>query len=687
MKLGDTIFNGNQFKNVILNSTSYKRLILGVNLVWSYFSIAIKSFKTRISADGGTYEGESILEDRLQEITPSLFDSASLVITPNGVKTSKLYSIKPSDGTGDLSVVRATSATRVNENGLIEIPATNLVLRSEEFNDAYWFKANTVITPNQTLSPINTLTADLISESNTTNNLFYLYSLSPLISVQQGIWYTASVYVKKGIGITAPDIIQMTFNSNRFGSLQYANFNIVSGTITYSQNGNASIKALADGWFRISWTSFATSTGVDNFIPIIFCNNNPTSLRAPVYNGKNTSDIFIWGAQVEQGMTATEYIPTTSVIRTKFAGITQDGGSASNIPRIDYTTGSPAILVEPQSTNLLLISEEFNDVNWTKSELSISSNVTTSPNGTMNADKIIATNVLGSHFFRRATGLTLGTECTYSIYAKAAENKLIRVGTNAGAGVGATFDLLTGAITNMTATSAFAQNIGNGWYRCIVTGGAGSVLDVFLLSNSGLQSYIGNETDGIFIWGAQLEAGSNATSYIPTTTSTVTRNADVISKSGISNLIGQTEGTIFCEFISNDGKNINTTIFSVNNLTATEIIRLGYNSYPAPPSGGYLNLAIRSGNIIVVDINAGILIPIKGQNYKVCVTYSQTAQKIFVNGTLVATRTGSYTQPGEMNSTQLGSLASSFISNTSFNSALIIKNALTDQEAIQLTTL
>lgn len=124
MKLGDTIFNGNQFKNVILNSVSYKRLILGVNLVWSYFSIAIKTFKTRILADGGTYEAESILEDRLQEITPNLFDSASLVITPNGVKTSKLYSIKPNDGTGDLSVIRATTATRVNESGVIvDVPA------------------------------------------------------------------------------------------------------------------------------------------------------------------------------------------------------------------------------------------------------------------------------------------------------------------------------------------------------------------------------------------------------------------------------------------------------------------------------------------------------------------------------------------------------------------------------------
>lgn len=124
MKLGDTIFNGNAFKNVILNSKSYKRMILGTNLVWSYFGIAINAFRTRILADSGTYESESILEDKLQEITPDLFDSASLVITPNGVNTSKLYAIKPNDGSGDLTVTRATTATKVDENGnIVDVPA------------------------------------------------------------------------------------------------------------------------------------------------------------------------------------------------------------------------------------------------------------------------------------------------------------------------------------------------------------------------------------------------------------------------------------------------------------------------------------------------------------------------------------------------------------------------------------
>ena len=84
----------------------------------------ILAFKTRVIADSGTFEAETNLESQLNNIGKDLFDSASLVITPNGVKTSKLYSIKPNDGTGDLSVTRAITATRVNESGVIvDVPA------------------------------------------------------------------------------------------------------------------------------------------------------------------------------------------------------------------------------------------------------------------------------------------------------------------------------------------------------------------------------------------------------------------------------------------------------------------------------------------------------------------------------------------------------------------------------------
>ena len=84
----------------------------------------ILAFKTRVIADSGTFEAETNLDSQLNNIGKDLFDSASLVITPNGVKTSKLYAIKPENGSGDLTVVRATTATRVDENGnIVDVPA------------------------------------------------------------------------------------------------------------------------------------------------------------------------------------------------------------------------------------------------------------------------------------------------------------------------------------------------------------------------------------------------------------------------------------------------------------------------------------------------------------------------------------------------------------------------------------
>ena len=93
-------------------------------LIGNLFKDIIASFKNRVINDSGTFEAENDLNTKLNLIGKDLFASASLVITPNGVKTSKLYAIKPDNGSGDLTVVRATTATRVNENGnIVDVPA------------------------------------------------------------------------------------------------------------------------------------------------------------------------------------------------------------------------------------------------------------------------------------------------------------------------------------------------------------------------------------------------------------------------------------------------------------------------------------------------------------------------------------------------------------------------------------
>ena len=99
-------------------------MLFTLNKIGDFYKILVSDFKFRVLGDGGIFEAETNLEKQLNTLGSDLFNSASLVITPNGVKTSKLYSIKPNDGTGYLTVTRNTSAIRVNESGVIvDVPA------------------------------------------------------------------------------------------------------------------------------------------------------------------------------------------------------------------------------------------------------------------------------------------------------------------------------------------------------------------------------------------------------------------------------------------------------------------------------------------------------------------------------------------------------------------------------------
>ena len=391
--------------------------------------------------------------------------------------------------------------------------------------------------------------------------------------------------------------------------------------------------------------------------------------------------------------TSATYVGADGLIKTALA----------NEPRLDYTNGScPSILVEPQSTNLCLQSEMFTQSPWI-GPVTISTNTDIAPDGTLTADTL--TDSSTTQFQTRSQTLSVSGNSTLSVSVFI--KKTIGTPTSY---PGLTF-LFTGVlarvarvILNTTTgsfnlegvttsnTSARVVSYNNYWrVELTATDNANNTSCQILISPAislDGTTISSSATGSIVCWGAQLEVGSTATSYIPTEATTVTRNADNISKSGVSDLIGQTEGSIYVEFISNDGTNWNSGIVNLKNSTGSERFYIRYNSSPAQPSGGYLNFAIRANDVFVVILNAGTLIPIKGQRYKVCVTYNQTELKIFVNGELVATRTGSYTQPNLVDSIQLGgALVNGFISNTSINSTLIFKNVLSNAQAIQLTTL
>jgi hypothetical protein len=600
----------------------------------------------------------------------SLFDSASLVVTPNGQKAGKLYSIKPSDGSGDLSVVRATTATRVDANGLVEIPRTNLYLRSEEFDNASWVKTSTTVTANATTAPNGTLTADkLIASSG-----LLVRFISQDISLTSGVNYTQTVYVKAA----EYSFFQIT-GSTGFNIAGYANFDLINGTVTAFNVGTATITNMGNGWYRCSYTQAAIATITGRYVMTMVLSG--TSVRLEAFNGDGTSGLFIWGAQVEASHLATEYIPTVASIRTKFAGITQDGGSASNIPRLDYTNGScPSILVEPQRTNLVAYSEQFDNAYWTGNAI-VTANTTTAPDGTLTADTL-NDNTTSYLDKRKLFVITGNSTYTFSFFVKKTTGALTNY---AGMGVllsGVSsrvdygiINTTTGVIVrdpSSTINSAVYSSVSYGdYWRVIVTftdnqlNLSCTIILYPAISSNGTTINQNAQGSNVF-WGAQLEAGANATSYIPTTSASVTRNADVISKTGISSLIGQTEGTIFVDI---DLKELPQS--------TQRFIQLKGTSF---------DIFIRSGAYAITGMSAISFTPITGR-MKIAAIYSDNLAKLFINGIEIGSRTS--VTISNTNNIGIGndSLGGNINSTVQFNSIQLYKTALTDEQLAQLTTI
>jgi len=228
-----------------------------------------------------------------------------------------------------------------------------------------------------------------------------------------------------------------------------------------------------------------------------------------------------------------------------------------NVPRLDYplggaVNGCPALLVEPSAQNITTNSEV---ISGSPTGASIDANVAVSPDGSTTADKLKEGSSLGLHSLGGVVGGSLGgtvdsSPYRISIFAKAdGRNQFTFFDNNqTGAGAGSsTFNLSNGTATG----TGVIQNYGNGWYRCIIScakiAATSANALIRLLDAGGNQSYQGNGTSGILFWGKQLETGSVATSYIPTTTAAVTRSADIIRKTNIASLIGQSEGTVYFE--------------------------------------------------------------------------------------------------------------------------------------------
>ena len=212
------------------------------------------------------------------------------------------------------------------------------------------------------------------------------------------------------------------------------------------------------------------------------------------------------------------------------------------------------MLIEEQRTNLVTYSEDFGNAVWSKGGATVTANTIVAPDGTLTSDKLVENTANSVHYVLQPVNLLASTTYTVTVYVKAGERTFIAL-QPLGLSDVVYYNLTTGTIATVTgAPNSFSITpVGNGWYRCVVsstTSVAGLYSSyLYLASADSVPTYTGDGYSGIYIWGAQIEAGAFPTSYIPTVASQVTRSADSASMTGanFSEWYAGGKGTVYSE--------------------------------------------------------------------------------------------------------------------------------------------
>ena len=467
-----------------------------------------------------------------------------------------------------VTFTRAGSGTYVDSQGVIRTATTNLLLRSEEFDNG-WSTQRTVVSANQITAPNGTATADKITGDGTAGGAMSVFRTASATALTS---YRISVYAKAG---TAGWLAIEGFDGVNNRQAYFDLVNGATGSISGAGMTDIAIQSVGDGWYRCSVTR-TTNSGSTSIRPQF---SLATADLTP--SVEDTKNFYLWGAQLEQSSTVGEYIPTTSTI--------------NSAPRFDHnpTTGeSLGLLVEEQRTNLLVRSEEFDQSPWASGasgNATVTPNAIASPSGTTTADLLDDTSTTQVQARSQAINVTSSTNpYTLSVFVRPGTSSIIslRLGIGGATAVNGevAVNLATGAAQWRSGanvgTSFAVVSAGGGWYRVSVTvtdNSTGNNVVTVELRPAFASSYTNildvNAQGSAYFWGAQLEAGSFPTSYIPTTTATVTRSADVASITGtnFSSWYRQDEGTVFarCSRLAN----VAGRIITISDGTANEQIR------------------------------------------------------------------------------------------------------------------
>jgi hypothetical protein len=578
----------------------------------------------------------------------TLYDSASLALIPSGVKDGKAYSIKPTDGSGDFTFSRGTgTATRVNASGLIEKERSNQLLQSNTFSNAAWASTQASATSGQS-GYDGSSDAWLLEKTGSSSSRITQ-------SITKSGVYTFSAYAKANTSSK----VAMYIGGVNVGPIWNLTNGTYGGTFAGTAPIVANIEAIgASGWYRVS----AVVSGSITDVRLYPDPSDPTG-----------TSIYIQDAQLEQGLVATDYIETTTA--AVYEGITD------NLPRLDYSGGAscPSLLLEPSRTNLITQSEYFGAWDAANSTQTLIND--TNPVDGVAYEIESSVTGSGSRIYQNGS-MIAGNDYSSSYLVKASANHPEYIGF-------ACISNLTPDVLYNFATDSFEDfDIAGNAAKCesISMTNGWKLLKVPVhenVTNTRFNIYqgskVGNALQGTtgqsyYLKFAQLEAGSYPTSYIPTYGTSASRAVDSCVKTGISSLIGQTEGTLFIEAEADEG---GFRAFSISDGTTGNRITIAVDGFAMafkviPVGGGSVGTQLSQAYV--------------SGNAKLAVTYTSGSYSFFVNGSKV-------------NDAALGSFSAAF-SKVAFDQAnggnafagdvkqaLIFPTALTDAECIALTTL
>ena len=639
----------------------------------------------------------------------NLLEKASILLTPTAYDDGKILSVKPEDGTGDFTFTRNSSATRVNSQGLIEdmqILSGELVsngnfsqigpeqIENGDFaTDSDWTKAAGWTISGGTANATSAASGSPLSQYVDVGKTYKI--TYDVVSLSQGAFQVDLSFSGTALGQLVTTTGTFTdFITSINPALSIRAVGTTTGSIT-----NVSAKEVGQDWS-------VTDSDANNYVVfngstarLKFLNTSPVTQLTTSFvmtagkKYKLTVDVLTvtsGGIKIDgNGISETFNTPgiTTRIINPTAASainfyratanvdITLNSVSLieitddTNLPRIDYSPYSGAgtcghWLFEPQKTNLLTYSEQFDNASWINNGVTINANQVVSPDGALTAD--LLTGVSGGFGVVKFSTWT-STNKVASCFAKKGSTDLFKIANASGGVGGVTFNLENGTITNEdSGFEGEIENYGNGWFRC-------TAIDT--LARSGTFSLgVTAASESIYIWGAQLESGYK-TSYIPTSGSTVTRLQDAAFGAGSSDLISSTEGTLYAEI---DIRSISSgTFLSLNDGSSSNRVIFGFIS----STGKFFITGSGSTSNSQFPITTG-------QFNKIALTYKANERKVFVNGSSVYSSTSAFSMPTGLNELSFDSNGTgSQDFQGSVKSVAVFKEALTDAELTCLTTI